>query len=80
MIATNDFVVENADTSSGLTKSAWKPEWMVNCGQDCAVGLAVDDGCFVVLYQHENQWKPGSHIPKAAAEQIARLLRENVLN
>ncbi len=48
--------------------SPWQPRWRVDVGHGCEVGVTVDDGCFVVLYPDEmGQWRPGTHIPVAAA-------------
>ena len=54
--------------------SPWQPEWRVDVGHGCEVGVATDDGCFVVLYPTENgEWRPGKHIPPAAARLIGEL-------
>lgn len=55
--------------------SSWEPQWQVDVGDDCRVGITIDDGCFVVLYpQAGGGWKPGQHIPRQAAEKISELL------
>ena len=60
--------------------SAWRPRWTVQVGNGDELGIATDDGCFVVLYPHRNEWRPGTHIPKEVAAQIARLLNDGQLD
>lgn len=58
----------------GSCKSNWHPKWMVDIGGGDKIGVAIDDGCFVVLYPHgPNQWRPGTHIPKQVAERLSQL-------
>lgn len=75
-------VVRQADHDRGMpTVDSWQPRWQVDCGDDCRVGITVDDGCFVVLYpQRGGGWKPGKHIPRQAAEKISQLLTAGELN
>ena len=61
-------------------ESVWEPQWRVDVGNGCEVGLTVDDHCYVVLlpsYATDSSepqgWKPGKWIPKAAALKIAEL-------
>jgi hypothetical protein len=70
-------VIESEDDP---IQSTWKPEWMIEMGDSDALGLAIDDGCFVVLYRHGSTWRPGTHIPKEAAERIAKLITAGALN
>jgi len=59
----------------------WQPEWTVDVGHGCEVGLATDDGCFLVLYpQPDGSWRPGKHIPRQAAERIGQLLASGALD
>lgn len=58
----------------GSTAAAtWKPGWTVDVGHGCSVGVAKDDGCYVVLYPDGDGWRPGVHIPPAAAKLIGEL-------
>jgi hypothetical protein len=51
----------------------WLPNWKVDVGNGDTVGIAVDDGCFVVLYRQGTSWRPGKHIPKTVAQRMAEL-------
>ena len=52
----------------------WKPEWLVDVGHDCQVGIAIDDGCYIVLCPNDvGQWLPTKHIPIAAAKFLGGL-------
>lgn len=54
--------------------SLWRPQWTVNVGHGCELGIVVDDHCFVVLCENTaGQWRPATHIPKAAALLIGEL-------
>lgn len=58
----------------------WQPRWEVNLSHDSKLGIAIDDGCFVVLYPTEDGgWQPGTHMPKSVAERIVRLTQEGIL-
>lgn len=55
-------------------KPGWRPQWFVDVGDHCRLGIAVDDGCFIVLYPHPNGvWRPGTHVPQAVANRMAEL-------
>lgn len=56
-----------------MTAVIWEPRWIVDIGQGSECGLTIDDGCFVVLYRHQGNWRPGNHIPKQVAAKIAEL-------
>jgi hypothetical protein len=59
----------------------WLPRWLVDVGHGCELGITTDDGCFVVLYPHEdNAWQPGRHIPKPVAERMAQLAASGVFD
>jgi hypothetical protein len=58
----------------------WKPKWTVDIDGTDTLGIAIDDGCFVVLYRHGNSWRPGTHIPKEVANRIAELVEAGELN
>lgn len=65
----------DAPASEPLTRyAAWRPRWLVEMGDGDQLGVAVDDGCFVVLYPHAGEWRPGTHIPKRVAARIAELV------
>lgn len=54
----------------------WMPEWIVEIGPlgMGKVGIAKDDGCYVVLVRMEGgKWSPTKWIPKEAAIFIANL-------
>jgi hypothetical protein len=63
-----------ADDCGDPARVAWTPRWTVDVGNGCSLGIAIDDGCFVVLYHHGDSWRPGKHIPKAVAVRISELL------
>ena len=55
----------------------WIPEWLVDVGKSCEVGIAIDDSCFVVLVKSwAGQWLPATHIPPRAAEEMGKLAAE----
>ncbi len=75
MIRTTE--VGGATTGDPSAFSSWQPRWRVDVGHGCEVGITTDDGCFVVLYPTEvGQWRPGKHIPIAAARLIGALCDE----
>jgi hypothetical protein len=76
--ADRNTVIESEDKPP-LRYADWQPQWKVETGKDSAIGIAIDDGCFVVLYPHGHTWRPGTHIPKEAASQIAKLLESGSL-
>ncbi|MBA7674845.1 hypothetical protein ES703_83070 [subsurface metagenome] len=52
----------------------WQPTQIVDVGCGCNLGIATDDGCFVVLYPTEmGQWRLGAHIPLQVAKVIGEL-------
>ena len=52
----------------------WQPEYIIDLGMGCKIGVTVDDGCFVVLYPTGvDQWQPGTHIPKEVAKFIGQM-------
>ena len=54
---------------------SWVPEWQVDVGHDCVLGIALDDHCFVVLYpQEDGSWRPGTHIPQQVAQFMAGIV------
>ena len=54
--------------------AGYVPEWKVDVGSGCELGIAIDDGCFLVLYPKETgQWLPGKHIPPAVARKLGDL-------
>lgn len=60
--------------------ATWLPRWIVDCGRDCEVGIAVDDHCFVVLAKtFDGQWHPTKHIPRQAAEKLGELADHSVV-
>ncbi len=65
---------EAISESERPTADLWAPEWLVDVGDEVQVGIAMDDGCYVVLAQTNiGQWKPTTHIPVEAAKMIGRL-------
>jgi len=73
MITAESSTARRPDLAKGGAPD-WHPDWTVNVGHGDILGITVDNGCFVVLYPHEGRWRPGTHIPRAAAERIALLL------
>jgi len=54
--------------------AGYNPKWKVDVGSGCELGIAVDDGCFMVLYRNKTgQWLPGKHIPPAVASKLGEL-------
>ena len=39
--------------SSTTVGVQWEPTWLVDCGNDCKVGITMDDGCYLVLVQDQ---------------------------
>jgi len=69
---------KNKDAAKKLstrpTINIWQPKKIVDVGGGCKLGIATDDGCFVVLYPTEaGQWRPGTHIPIPVARLIGEL-------
>jgi hypothetical protein len=57
-----------ADDRDSGSVAEWRPRWVVEVGHNCRVGIAIDDGCFVVLYPKPGyNWKPGTHVPRQVA-------------
>ena len=55
--------------------SSWIPEWFVDVGHGCTLGVTIDDHCFVVLYPDESgQWSPGTRIPEPVARFISSIV------
>lgn len=72
-IGEQDFGMHVSELRSGKGP-AWRPQWFVDVGDHCRLGITVDDGCFIVLYPHPNGvWRPGTHVPQAVAERMAEL-------
>lgn len=68
--------LETEDRQTG--RDTWHPQWTVDVGQGCEVGITIDDGCFVVLCANEvGQWRPATHIPAAAARLLGALADAN---
>lgn len=56
------------------TPDLWEPQWLVDVDAEIVMGIALDDGCYVVLNQLPcGNWKPSTHIPVEAAKMIGRL-------
>ena len=70
----NDRPPIETDESQVSCKTNWQPRWTVKIERGSTLGIAIDDGCFIVLYPHEGGWRPGKHIPKAVAARMAELL------
>jgi len=63
------------DPANPSRTAQWHPRWMVDGEKGVVLGIAIDDGCFVVLYPHgKDAWRPGTHIPRMVAKRIAELL------
>ncbi len=61
--------------SSTTVGVQWEPTWLVDCGNDCKVGITMDDGCYLVLVQDQKaQWQPTKWIPAAAARFMGKSL------
>lgn len=56
------------------TADLWKPQWLVDEADEIQLGIARDDGCYVVLaQQNSGAWRPMTHIPIETAKMIGRL-------
>ena len=76
---TEDAVVNVAPEPlrDGPALDLWQPRWTVDVGHGCEVGVTTDDGCFLVLYPTKaGRWRPGAHIPTAAARLMGALCDE----
>jgi hypothetical protein len=61
-----------ARVDDARVRPRWQPRWILN---DQAVGMTVDDGCFVVLVgDGEGYWHPTTHVPLDAAGAISDAL------
>jgi len=58
---------------TGVSKPDWQPEWLVDVGCGCELGIATDDHCFIVLYPHDGQWQTGKYIPVQVARRLGEL-------
>jgi hypothetical protein len=68
---------DDLDNPEGVN---WRPRWLVEVGHGCHLGLATEDGCFVVLYPGKNgTWRPGKRVPRPVAERMAQLAGSGVL-
>ena len=66
--------VDEQDSGQCPVGVLWVPQWIVDCGKGCEVGITIDDRCFVVLAKNwVGQWVPTTHIPREAAEKIGEL-------
>jgi len=73
-IAQKQFSEYHTPTTDRPIQDLWEPTWLVDVGQEITVGIAMDDGCYVVLTQAQTgQWKPMTHIPVEAAKMLGRL-------
>lgn len=78
-VGIEDYRTTDDDRAESIV-ARWRPEWVIDIGNG-KLGVAVDDGCLVVLYPRPgNTWRPGTHIPKAVAIQIAELLKDSRLH
>lgn len=60
------------------TEIHWMPKWIVEVAPNMKVGVATDDGCYVVLVRAEGGWwSPTKWIPKEAAIFIGDLARSH---
>ena len=72
-IAQKRFTENHVDVEKP-TSDVWHPQWLVDVGSEVQVGIALDDGCYVVLAQTQiGQWKPTTHVPVEAAKMLSRL-------
>lgn len=66
--------VQESSSDDRPIPDLWQPQWFVDVGSEVTVGIAMDDGCYVVLLQQPTgQWRPTTHIPVEAAKMIGRL-------
>ena len=70
MVIENNLTEERGNVAMDL----WQPEWVVDVGCGCELGVTIDDGCFVVLYPNGcGQWQLGTHIPLEVAKLLGKL-------
>lgn len=73
-IAEKRFMDPSDQWADNPTSDLWSPQWLVDVGDEVMVGIAMDDGCYVVLAQtRHGQWQPTTHIPVEAAKMLGRL-------
>lgn len=61
-------------TTPPFGSGEYHPDWFVDVGDGCAVGITIDDGCFMALTQDEwGYWNPTTHIPARVAARLGEL-------
>lgn len=66
--------VDEIDVSLDPARPKWHPQWVVDCGKGCEVGITTDDHCFVVLVKTwQGDWHPATHFPWQVAERLGQL-------
>ena len=62
-------------------KCTWQPRWLVDIGNQCQVGIDIDDHCFVVLTKNVvGSWTPSEWIPPEVAIRLGELAQsESIL-
>lgn len=64
----------SAQDTNEVFPSSFAPDWIVDLGERCVLGITVDDGCFVVLTHDEwGYWIPTQHIPPRVAVRLGEL-------
>ena len=75
------FTIIPQETKESPAISNWQPQYIVDVGHGCELGIAIDDHCFVVLSPTETgQWRTVKHIPKQVAWQIGELVKKGLLD
>jgi hypothetical protein len=60
--------------SDGQKEIVWQPQELVDLGNGLRMGIASDDGYYIVLSQSpQGSWKPSSWIPPRVAKRLGEL-------
>jgi hypothetical protein len=62
------------DNTDGEKQIKWQPKELVDLGNGLRMGIASDDGYYIVLsLGHEGSWKPSNWIPPRVAKRLGEL-------
>ncbi len=62
------------DNTDGEKEMRWQPKELVDLGNGLRMGIASDDGYYIVLsLGHEGYWKPSNWIPPRVAKRLGEL-------
>jgi hypothetical protein len=74
-------MVNEVATNISGEGGTWQPKWFMDIGNQCQVGIDIDDHCFVVLTKNiVGSWTPSEWIPPKVAIRLGELAKsESVL-